>query len=77
MNRFARAEYYTRKYKSLLQPCKHCGNTDIRVVSDRSIFPAKDVWFVCCTTEKCDCTRSYTRIAEAVKAWNRRADDDR
>ena len=30
----------------------------------------RDVWFVACSTPKCDCTRSYTSVKDAVAGWN-------
>lgn len=70
MNRFERAKAYTQKYKDILKPCRYCGNTDIRIVSERSIFSPRNLWAVCCSTHACDCTADYTSVREAVKAWN-------
>lgn len=71
--RFEKAKYYTEKYKKTLTPCRYCGNADILVVSDRTIFPPKDGWSVCCSTHNCDATGVYTSVKEAIEAWNRRA----
>lgn len=68
--RFERAKEHTKKYGPQLLPCRYCGNTDIRIVSDRFIFPPKDGWSVVCTTERCDCSDTYTSVREAVKRWN-------
>ena len=68
--RFKKAKYYSEKYKSILKPCQECGNTDIRIVSDREVFPPKDAWSVCCSTDKCECTGLYTSVKKAIEAWN-------
>lgn len=68
--RFEKAKYYTQKYKSILKPCKYCGNTDIRIVSDRTMFPPKDGWSVCCMTDKCGCVGIYTSVKKAIELWN-------
>ena len=68
--RFEKANEYTEKYKDTLLPCGVCGNTDVRIISDRMIFAAKDGWSVCCTTKRCDCTGVYTSVKAAVKRWN-------
>ena len=68
--RFEKAREYTKKYGPQLLPCRFCGNTDIRIVSDRTIFPPKDAWCVVCTTDLCDCTDTYTSVREAVRSWN-------
>lgn len=68
--RFERAKAYTKKYKSILLPCRCCGDTDIRITSERTIFPAKDAWAVGCGTPCCDCTGAYTSVKKAVKRWN-------
>lgn len=73
--RFEKAKEYTEKYRNELLSCKSCGNTDIRIVSDRTIFPPKDGWSVCCMTESCDCTGVYTSVKEAVKRWNQKQGD--
>lgn len=71
--RFDLAKKYTQKYKHLLPPCKYCGNTDIRIVSDRTILvKPRNVWSVCCSTPSCDCTAEFVRVQDAVDAWNRR-----
>lgn len=74
--RFELAEKYTEKYRAVLRPCRYCGNTDIRIVSDRSIFGSHNTWSVCCMTPKCDCTGEYTKIKDAVKAWNKEDNPD-
>lgn len=33
--RYEQARVYTEKYKDKLSPCRWCGNTDIRIVTDR------------------------------------------
>lgn len=69
--RFEKAREYTEKYKSMLLPCKWCGNTDVRIMSGRTILThPKDVWFVSCQTKSCDCTGDYTSVKKAVEAWN-------
>ena len=74
--RFEKAKEYTQKYKNILQPCRHCGNTDIRIVSDRSIFVRKcNTWSVVCTTPGCDCTAEYTSVRAAVHAWNSKGEE--
>lgn len=75
--RFEKAIYYTQKYKNDLLPCKYCGNTDIRIVSERTIFPPKDGWSVCCATHNCDITGTYTSVKKAIEAWNRRSDNEK
>lgn len=71
--RFEKAKEYTKKYKSLLQPCRYCGNTDIRIVSDRSILgKTGNTWSVVCTTPSCDCTAEYTSVRAAISAWNKK-----
>ena len=69
--RFEKARQYTEKYKDKLIPCKYCGNNDIRIVSDRSIFQPRDEWAVVCTTKSCDSTSSYTSVKAAIEAWNK------
>lgn len=71
--RFEKAKEYTEKYKSVLLPCRYCHNTDIRIESERTIFNPRDAWSVTCSTPKCDCTRAYTSVREAVRVWNERA----
>lgn len=68
--RFEKAKEYTEKYKDILLPCKWCGNNDIRIESDRMIFPSKDGWSVCCATRSCDCTGIYLSVKDAVNRWN-------
>lgn len=69
--RFERAKAYTEKYRAVLLPCRYCGNTDIRIVSDRTgLAPSRDGWSVCCQTEKCDCTGTYKSVRDAVNRWN-------
>ncbi len=62
--RFEKAKYYTEKYKSILNPCKYCGNKDIRIASDT------DGWSVVCMTKSCDCTGVYTSVKKAIEVWN-------
>lgn len=69
-NRFKKAKEYTERYRGLLLPCCFCGNTDILIVSDRMIFPPKDGWFVACSTPKCDCTGTYSKVKDAIQRWN-------
>lgn len=68
--RFEKAKEYTQKYKNVLLPCKWCGNTDIRIVSDREMWPSKAVWCVVCSTPSCDCTHTCSSVREAIRAWN-------
>lgn len=69
--RFELAKQYTEKYKSVLKPCRHCGNKDVRIVSDRSCFDSKhNYWSVVCSTPKCDCTGVFRSVKEAVRQWN-------
>lgn len=68
--RFEKARKYTEKYKSVLLPCKICGNKNIVISTERTIFPPKDAWSVNCTTKNCDCTGIYTRVKKAVNRWN-------
>ena len=69
--RFEKAKEYTAKYRGILSPCRHCGNTDIRIASDRSIFGKKrNTWSVVCSNPSCDCTAEYTSVRAAVDAWN-------
>ena len=69
--RFEKAMAYTEKYKHLLSPCKYCGNTDVRIMSGRLILAnPKDVWFVSCQTQNCDCTGDYTSVKKAIERWN-------
>lgn len=70
-NRFDRAKEYTRKYKELLAPCSYCGNEDVRIVSDRMMFPKpRDGWGVACATPKCDCTAIFASVKDAIMSWN-------
>lgn len=70
--RFEKAKAYTEKYKHLLQPCQYCGNTDVRIASDRTsvIGEGKDGYFVACTTPHCDCTDTFTSVKRAIDKWN-------
>lgn len=69
--RFEKAKEYTEKYASHLLPCKYCGNTNIVIVSDRTIFPKpKDVWGVCCSIDKCGCSGVHTSVRKAIQEWN-------
>lgn len=63
--RHEKAKYYTEKYKSILKPCKHCGNKDILIASET------DGWSVVCTTKSCDCTATYTSVRKAIERWNK------
>lgn len=75
IKRFEQAKKYTLKYKELLTPCTVCGNTDVRIVSDRELFaPQRNLWSVCCATRACDCTGSYPRVKEAIEAWQNKCD---
>lgn len=69
--RFEKAREYTKKYGPQLLPCRFCGNTDIRIVSDRTIFPPKDGWGVVCTTDSCDSTITYTSFRGGSPALER------
>ena len=66
--RFELAKEYTEKFKGILLPCKYCGNTDIRIASDR--LTTKNGWSVCCSTHACDCTGVYTSVKDAIRRWN-------
>ena len=69
--RFEKAMEYTQKYKSVLLPCKWCGNKDVRIMSDKTILSnPKDGWFVSCQTPHCDCTGTYTSVKKAIEKWN-------
>ena len=69
--RFVKAMEYTEKYRDQLLPCKWCGNTDIRIMSDRTILSnPKDGWFVACQTPHCDCTDTFTSVKKAIEKWN-------
>ena len=69
--RFELAKEYTRKFGHRLLPCRFCGNADIRIESDRIMFPvSKDGWFVCCSTHACDCTGTSTSVHAAINRWN-------
>ena len=81
--RYEQAKAYTEKYRGKLSPCRICGNTDIRIASDReSVVVGADrraetarvkyrnVWSVVCSTYCCDCTRNYTSVKAAVDRWN-------
>lgn len=81
--RFEQAKAYTEKYKNMLSPCSVCGNTDVRIVSDREsvvvgtdrsvhsvVTKTRNVWFVACATPCCDCARSSTSVREVIKNWN-------
>lgn len=75
--RFEKAKAYTEKYKNQLLPCRCCGNTDIRIESERMIFAARDGWSVTCSTHACDCTGVYTKVVDAVKRWNEMQSQDK
>jgi len=69
--RFEQARRYTEKYKSVLLPCRICGNKNIVIVSDREIFYSRgNLWSVCCSTRACDCTKSFKSVKEAISRWN-------
>lgn len=67
--RYALARQYTAKYKSMLKPCRYCGNTDIYILSDRTIYNPKNVWSVTCGTDHCDSVTADT-VKEAIDKWN-------
>lgn len=73
--RFKKAKAYTEKYKHLLQPCKECGSTDVRIMSDRTMGVSRDTFFVSCQTPHCDCTDSYTSVLKAIEKWNRQKEN--
>lgn len=68
--RFEQAKKYTEKYKSILLPCRICGNADVRIVSYREIFGNKNLWGATCSSENCECTGVYANVKDAVKRWN-------
>ena len=68
--RFEKADEYTRKYKKDLLPCRACGSTDIRIVSDRELFPPRNVWGVVCTKKNCECTGTSTSVKDVIRRWN-------
>lgn len=69
--RYEDAKRYTEKYKDILKPCKYCGSKDINICTDRDVLNSKqNLWFVACSTPKCDCTGSYTSVKKAIEAWN-------
>lgn len=88
--RFEQAKAYTEKYKDKLSPCRFCGNTDIRIASDReSVIVGSDrkaygavrvryrnVWVVVCSTDRCDCTRNFTSVRKAIDHWNEQQKQD-
>lgn len=74
--RFVKAKEYTKKYKNVLLPCKWCGNKKIIIASQRTVFPAKDGWSVCCSTHNCDITATYPSVKKAVEAWNAKQTTD-
>lgn len=57
-----------------LKPCPFCGSKQVEV---RQI---KDGWSIGCNTTNCLCQwwfmRPFTDKEQAIKAWNRRADND-
>ena len=75
--RFEKAVYYTEKYRSVICPCKYCGNKDIRIGSDREIFGNKEIWYVACMTPKCDSTGGSTSVIKEIKKWNKRHSGER
>lgn len=71
--RFERAKAYTQKYRSLLAPCTYCGNEEVLIVSDRTMFTKpRDGWSVVCSTPNCDCTAIFTSVKAAMQSWNAR-----
>ena len=68
--RFEQAKKYTEKYKSSLKPCRICGNKDVRICSERGIFPPCNLWSVSCSTYACDCTGAYPFVKQAIMRWN-------
>lgn len=69
--RFEKAKEYTAKYKSVLAPCKYCGNTEIIITSERSIFENKNLWAVTCITRSCDFAID-SNVKRAIQKWNER-----
>ena len=81
--RFEQAKAYTEKYRDKLSPCRYCGNTDIRIASDRESVVVgvdrkagtarvryRNVWCVVCSTDHCDCSKEFTSVRKAVEHWN-------
>ena len=69
--RFEKAKEYTEKYKDLLLPCKYCKSNDIHITSERMVMNDNhNYWCVTCSTMGCDCTKFYTSVNKAIKAWN-------
>ena len=69
--RYEQAKQYTERYKNKLLPCAVCKSEDVRICTDRTIFPKpQNVWFVACQTPNCDCTDSFTSVKQAVARWN-------
>lgn len=80
--RYELARRYTEKYRHRLTACPVC-HGHVEVVSDRervyppgkrytvhdSLPPARNVWAVACETRGCECTGNYTKVANAVEAW--------
>lgn len=67
-NRFERAKEYTKKYKSVLIPCKFCGGTELCITSDRTVFNPRNVWSVDCTCG--NCVYGLIKVKDAIKKWN-------
>lgn len=70
--RYELAKRHTEKYKSVLRTCRHCGNRDVGIVSDRSCFDSRrNYWSVVRSTPKCDCTGAFKSVKEVVQHWKR------
>ena len=68
-NRFEKAKEYTQKHKNALLPCKWCHGTDIRINSDRQMFPKpRNVWSVDCSCG--NCVYGLPHIKDAISRWN-------
>ncbi len=67
--RFEDAKRFTEKFKDKILPCRSCGSKNVRVVSERSIFDSKNVWYIgCCDCP--DCGPESTSVRKAIKFWN-------
>ena len=67
--RYIKAAEYTAKYKKDLLPCRHCKGTNTRIVSERTVFDPKNVWYVACC-DCGDCASDSTSVRQAIKNWN-------